>query len=446
VLLVSEIIKVIRAEPTGKIIDEMIKGVSVDSRRIKKGEVFFGIKGERYDGNLFAHEALDKGAILSVVNTGKVRGDKIVHVEDTIEALGKLASYYRNKLNAKIIGITGTNGKTTTKRILEKILSTHFKTIASFKSYNNMIGVPLTILSMKKDTEVGIVEIGINQIGEMEKLAGIVRPHIALITNIGPGHLEGLKNEKTVAQEKMKIADYLKENIIFLPADSRLLKDAEKRKVKVVSFGESKRADYCIRIKKMEKEGSYFSINDEDFFINLPGRGNVFNAGGAGVLAMHYFNIPSYEIKKLFKNLNGEKMRLEIKKVKKITIINDAYNANPVSVKNSIEYLGMFEGRKIAVLGPMLELGTREKKYHEEVIDYAKKRVDILIVYDEKDLYPKNRGFKKFKNSQEIIDYLKEILKDGDTILFKASRKFEFEKIIKMLEEAYALSPSLSTS
>ncbi len=446
-LWVDELVKIIKAIPKGRIENKLIKGVSTDSRSVKKGEVFFAIKGEKHDGNMFADEAVKKGASLAVVSDKNLKGDKIVWVEDTIEALGNIALYYREKLKTKIIGVTGTNGKTTTKKILYEILSIFYNTAMSPKSYNNLIGVPLSILSLKKDTEVAIIEMGINQRGEMEKLARIVKPNIGLITNIGPGHLEGLFNEETVAEEKLKMGKYLKEKTIFLNSKPPFLKEkARKMGLKVVTFGEEE-AEYVIRVEKMTPEGSWFLVNKERFYISLVGKGNVINAGACFALLDKYFKIPVKEIKRRFGQLKTEGMRLEVKKVNGIIVINDAYNANPISVKNAIDYLSLFSGRKILVLGPMLELGKESRKYHQEVLEYALLKVDVVVVVkDAERFYPERDGVLQFHNEKEAVDFLVKNLKKGDAVLFKASRKFEFEKLLKLLEERYVVSFSVSAS
>lgn len=435
-LSLAEIRKLLQCESLGFITEREITGVSTDSRTIRPGELFFGIKGPNYDGSDWAKDALHKGASYAIISK-RLQNDNTFYVRDTLKALGELAKYYRKKFKVKVVGISGANGKTTTKNILSAILSIKFNTVCSPKSYNNFVGLPLSLLKIKKDTEIAVMEFGISFPGEMDRLCEIASPDVGVITNIGPAHLEGLESVEKMIYEELKFGDWLKGGYLFVNGDiPELLNKALDKKFNLVTFGFGKGVDYRARDIKLHLSGSYFTVNGVEFSLPLLGRANILNVTAAISIANQIFEIPLRDMVKPISELKPEPMRMEIIKLKGALMINDAYNANPVSMKESLDYLSLHPNRKIAVIGGMLELGKRENEFHRDILSYAKKKADVVILAGKEGiLYPKEEDVLFFERFEDAALKLKEILQPSDVVLFKASRGCRFEELIKLLEE-----------
>lgn len=425
--------------------------VVIDSREVNKGDIFFAIKGENFDAHKFVDNVLENGAGLVIVHKEEEyksfsEDSSIVLVEDTKKALLDLASFYIDTLDIKVVGITGSTGKTSTKDLIAAALSEKYKVFKTKGNFNNDIGMPLMILELNKDYEVAILEMGMSNLGEIETLARVAKPDIAVITNIGTSHMENLKTRDNILKAKLEITTLFNENnVLIVNGENDKLHDLESNNYKIVKIGTE--SDYnfkgCIII--INKDNIEFSVKengraiDQTIFVPVPGKHNVLNSLLAVAVARH-LGVSYEEIAEGIKNLEATSMRLDVIKHEGYTIINDAYNASPDSMIAALEVLKTYEGRKIAVLGTMKELGEESPKAHEEVAKYAKdSKVDMLITLGEfnSDFEAGfgSENFKAFDSIEDIVHYLKQNLKDGDVLLVKASRSMKFENIINELQK-----------
>ena len=405
------------------------KEVSINSRNIHPGNVFIAIKGKRFDGHNFVNEAIKNGAtclILSKVpnklTTKLANRLTIVKVKDTLQ---DIAAYHRNKFRIPIIGVTGSSGKTTTKDMLASILSQEYKTLKNEENLNNEIGVPLTLLKLKATHQVAVIEMAMQNIGELELLAKIVKPSIAIITNIGEAHLKYLKTRKNIAKAKAEILTYLKSgDYAILPADDKYigyLANKVPEGVHKILFGIEK----IIPNKKFIEH------------ISLPGRHNIYNSLAA-IKAAKILKLKDTSIIKGLKKFKPSSKRMEFLKLRNgSVIINDSYNANPSSMKAALLTLAGFPGsRKIAVLGDMLELGKYSKKYHIEIGTFCKKLgINILITVGKKS--KAMNGDFHFNDSRSAAKKIKTIIKPRDIILVKGSRGIKMEAAVVELVYTY---------
>lgn len=449
--------------PEEYIEDSGIKDLSIDSRRIESGNLFIAIKGDRVDGHDYVKEALDKGSSCVILDKNRLsekekqffsstKGKRAVLVDDTRAALQKIAKWYRDKFNPKVVGITGSNGKTTTKEMIAEILSSKYNVLRSEKSFNNQIGVPLTLLRLSRETEVLVLELGMNQPGEISVLTEMVKPSLGLITNVGPAHLEFMGSLENIARAKFELLDNMDENgVIVLNADDPyLLNKAKTEKRKVYTFGAESKADFVADKITQNGNGFFsFSVNSSiPIKLRLLGRHNVYNALAAFSVGS-ILKVEEDKIKNALENYTPFELRMELLLVNGIRILNDSYNANPSSMENALDTLkGMKkEGRKIAVLGDMLELGEKSYEFHKKVGEKIKEcGVDYLYTLgelasgfaqgaEEKGFIKKN--IFSFKNKKELLEKLLEFLRSGDLVLFKGSRKMKMEEIVEGIKKLY---------
>lgn len=425
--------------------------VVIDSREVNKGDIFFAIKGENFDAHKFVDNVLENGAGLVIVHKEEEyksfsEDSSIVLVEDTKKALLDLASFYIDTLDIKVVGITGSTGKTSTKDLIAAALSEKYKVFKTKGNFNNDIGMPLMILELNKDYEVAILEMGMSNLGEIETLARVAKPDIAVITNIGTSHMENLKTRDNILKAKLEITTLFNENnVLIVNGENDKLHDLESNNYKIVKIGTE--SDYNFKGCRIiiDKDNIEFSVKengraiDQTIFVPVPGKHNVLNSLLAVAVARH-LGVSYEEIAEGIKNLEATSMRLDVIKHEGYTIINDAYNASPDSMIAALEVLKTYEGRKIAVLGTMKELGEESPKAHEEVAKYAKdSKVDMLITLGEfnSDFEAGfgSENFKAFDSIEDIVHYLKQNLKDGDVLLVKASRSMKFENIINELQK-----------
>lgn len=425
--------------------------VVIDSRKVNKGDIFFAIKGENFDAHKFVDNVLENGAGLVIVHKEEEyksfsEDSSIVLVEDTKKALLDLASFYIDTLDIKVVGITGSTGKTSTKDLIAAALSEKYKVFKTKGNFNNDIGMPLMILELNKDYEVAILEMGMSNLGEIETLARVAKPDIAVITNIGTSHMENLKTRDNILKAKIEITTLFNENnVLIVNGENDKLHDLESNNYKIVKIGTE--SDYNFKGCRIiiNKDNIEFSVKengraiDQTIFVPVPGKHNVLNSLLAVAVARH-LGVSYEEIAEGIKNLEATSMRLDVIKHEGYTIINDAYNASPDSMIAALEVLKTYEGRKIAVLGTMKELGEESPKAHEEVAKYAKdSKVDMLITLGEfnSDFEAGfgSENFKAFDSIEDIVHYLKQNLKDGDVLLVKASRSMKFENIINELQK-----------
>ena len=389
-----------------------VKGVSTDSRSVKPGELFIPIKGERFDGRKFMPEVLKKGAL-------------VLDVKDGLKALQTLAAYHRSKFNIPVIGVTGSVGKTTTKEMIAGILAREMPVLKNEENFNNEIGVPLTLLRLTKKHRAAVIEMGLQGLGEIELLARIARPTIAVVTNIGEAHLQYLKNKSNVARAKAEIFAFLgqKDAAVINQDDEyyeHLKSKVRSRKSKVVSVGILEMAD----VGPAELTG---------IKLPLPGEHNVYDALAAVAVAK-ILRIKPASIRAGLENFHPAGWRQEVINCGNETkIINDTYNANPQSMAAGLKVLCAIDrayGRRVAVLGEMLELGRAARPAHRRIFQLARELcVDKLFVFGR--LWPARARAEKDKKT--LIRKLKKYLRPRDIILVKGSRGTRMEEVVDAL-------------
>jgi UDP-N-acetylmuramoyl-tripeptide--D-alanyl-D-alanine ligase len=437
-----------------------ITGVSTDSRKINKGELFIPLVGENFDGHDFISEAFEKGAAAVLCEMSKrtkvlesadlTKDNCIIYVDNTAKALLLLAKYYRSLFDIPFIAVTGSVGKTTTKNFIAEVLSAKFNVLKTEGNLNNEIGLPLTIFRLEPEHEIGVVELGMSGFGEISRMADVVKPHIGVITNIGMSHIEKLGSVENIAKAKMEILEPLKEDdLVVLNGDSpELLSMKTEIKPKKIYFGLKNGDIRAKNVKSLGEKGMEFEIDglfeNMKFRINIPGIHNVYNAL-TSIIIGHYFDIPPQDICKKLSDLKTYKMRLEFKKAYfGATIIDDCYNASPDSMKAGLDILkeNGVNITKAAILGDMLELGKYSKEAHKNVGLYAADKTDILITIGNyaKDMAcgAKEGGLAAenifcFDDTMSAIDHILDIVKKCNIILLKASRGMQFEKISAIL-------------
>lgn len=436
-----------------------VLGVVIDSRQVESGYLFVAIPGEKVDGHKFIPDVFAKGAaaVLSEQQLEDPAGPYIL-VESTTKALRDLAEYYRKSLDIKVVGITGSVGKTSTKEMIASVLSEKYKVLKTEGNYNNEIGLPLTIFKIRAEHEVAVLEMGISEFGEMHRLATMANPDICVITNIGLCHLENLKTRDGILKAKTESFAHLKKDgIAILNGDddklSTIRQVGDKEPVfygmeeKMEYREDAKKSVYATGVENLGLYGMQARIHtpegERDVRIPIPGEHNVYNALAATAvglsLGLSIDQISSGILKA--KTIGG---RTNLLNTGSMTVIDDCYNANPVSMKASIDVLATAEGRKIAVLGDMGELGENEKKLHYEVGEYlAKKEIDVLFCAGELSEEIAKAAQKEsktcevyyFKTRDALLEQLLPFLKKGDTVLVKASHFMEYPKIVKALTD-----------
>lgn len=437
-------------------------GISTDTRIIKPGYLFFALKGEKFDGHDFYMDAIRKGAKGLVISRfpKDFRVEEIpktisvILVKDTLKALGDLASYWRKKLNSTFVAITGSCGKTTTKELTYNIISKFFKTAKNQANYNNLIGVPLSLLSMKEDTEIGILELGTNQKGEIERLSQIVKPHISVITSIYPAHLEGLGSIEGVLEEKISLfKNTWEDGTLIYNFDQEILrKRLEDFPQNKISFGFNRDADIFLRNLVFLKNNIKGEIvfRDSSYFLEIEniGKHNLLNLLASLCVAIS-LGLDLREIIPLIGNEIPLYKRFEVLEKGNFLIMDDTYNANPGSTKAALEYLKEISKdykKKIIILGDMKELGENSERLHREIGGLVAEIADFaFFIGDMSKSY--EEGFKEktqnkncniFNNVKEFLEEkfpFEEIKKEKEKtiILVKGSRALKMERIVERL-------------
>ena len=450
-LNLNEIIKAVDGEILVQNNDGAFNKISTDTRKIEEGNLFFALKGENFNGNNYAVSAIEKGASVVIVDEINFKNEElngkgtIVKVKDTRTALGDLAAYYRNKLGIKVVSITGSTGKTSTKDLIAAFLSGKYRVFKTQGNFNNEIGLPLMIFELSKDYDIAVLEMGTSNFGEIHRLASIAKPDIAAITNVGVAHIEYLKTRENILKEKMSISDFFEnKNDLVINCENDMLntvKESEKYNLQKTGYDES--YDLYARNVKLTCDTTSFEAVTKDnkshnFTLNMVGEHNVLNAL-LGIQIGLDLGLTFEEMEKGLENFKATSMRLEFIKNDNFTIINDSYNANPDSMKAALNVLKNYSGkRKIAILGTMGELGSHAEDAHREVGSFANDRADVLLTTgDFKECYKEGFGSGTFvyDTKEDLIAGLKAMMKDGDTLLVKASRSAKFEEIIKELEK-----------
>ncbi len=431
----------------------LINQVSTDTRSLSQGALFVAIKGERFDGHDYVEQAFSNGAALVMVQEGKVIPDHVpaVFVADTLEALGQLASEYRLLFQIPVIAVTGSVGKTSTKEMIAAILSARFKVHKTRGNFNNEIGLPLSVLELDDSHEVAVFEMGMRGFGEISALSRIVKPDIAVITNIGISHIERLGSRQNILKAKLEILDGMKSSgVVVLNGDDELLSGLKGLlKQKTVFYGINEDQDiWAYDLISKREEGVGFQVKtpeaDMDLFVPAPGMHNVHNAL-AGIAIAQQLHMNKEEIETGLLCFSGERMRLSIEEKDGIKFINDSYNAAPSSIKAAIDVLcdigrGM---RKWAVLGDMLELGDWTQEAHKEIgrmvatlgIDYLVGIGDFAQWY----IQGANESANSktitvlFENIAQAKPYIQALMQKGDALLFKGSRRMKLDILVQEL-------------
>jgi len=448
----QELLDAVKGRLVGPLPAGPVTGISTDSRRIHPGEAFFAIRGQRFDGHDYIGAAFAGGAAVAVISrqdllpTARQENRPVILTDDTVAALGRLATWYRSNLPARVVAITGSNGKTTTKAMLEAVLSRQAKTLAAPQSFNNQLGVPLTLLSARREHDYMIVELGTNRPGEIAQLGRIAQPDLAVITSIGPAHTEGLGGLDAIAREKASLLEYL-------PAGGFAAVNIDEPAIgpylqafagTLVRFGTGPQADLRAESIAHHAGQLQFRVNGK-WPVRLPirGRHNALNALGAWAIATR-LGLPPEQIAEALAAFEPPKMRLQVLRFGPITVLNDAYNANPASVAAALQTLAEMPAppgrRRVAVLGDMLELGPNGPAMHERTgrLLAELERIDCLIavgslaehIADAAHAARPELSVHRFGDAAEACRGIAELLRGDDTILLKGSRAMRMEQLL----------------
>lgn len=431
-----------------------IQGICTDSRKIKEKDLFVALKGESFDGHDFIDKAYDAGAALVLSEKTLSNGQHpYILVKDTLKALQEIARYYKKKFKIPFVAVTGSSGKTTTKDMIAAVLSEKYHVLKTEGNFNNAIGLPLTLLNLDLSHQIGIVEMGMNSLGEIALLADIVRPEVGVITNVGTAHIEGLHTRENILKAKMELFTYFnEENAAVINGDNDMLKRIGDQSYKIVRFGlEDDNSVKAFDIDELGEQGIAFSTvmdgTAEHFMVPIPGIHNVYNALSA-ICVGHLFGMKASEIRDGLQHFKPSKMRMDMIRLRSGTlIINDVYNANPDSMIAAINVLSGIKngGRSVCILGNMLELGDIVEKAHFNVGSHAADSgADILITIGDTATYmargaaaagmDENKIF-SFPSNQEAMERLLDILIPGDIVLVKGSRGMKMEAVVDFLRE-----------
>lgn len=428
--------------------DFEISEITTDSRKAGKNMLFVPIVGENNDGHDYIAAAFAGGAdtIITHKDTEAVPGKNIVRVRDTRKAFGDIARYYKEKYKLPTVAITGSVGKTTTKDMISAVLAMKYNTLKTQGNYNNDIGLPITVFRLEHKHEMAVLEMGMSHMDEINYLASIARPDVAVITNIGMSHIENLGSQENIFRSKMQICDFFdKDNLLVVNGDDKFLSKAQ-GDFKIVTYGiENKSCDLVAEnIENLGIEGTKFTAvvdgEQHEIYVKIPGVHNVYNALAAVAVGRH-FGISMADIKDGVREFLLTNMRMEIKKHNGIVVIDDCYNASPDSIRAAVKVLGDVKARrKIAILGDVLEMGGFAEKALYEVgtgID----NIDVLITVGNNAQYiAKGADFAGLKNIirfetvEKALEFLPEFIEDGDNVLVKASRGMHFERIVEALK------------
>lgn len=420
------------------------QSVTTDSRNCPKNSLFIALKGESFDGNLFAAQALEKGCSYVIVDNPEYyveKDQRYLLVDDTLKALQELATHHRQQINTPIIGITGTNGKTTTKELIACALSTTYNILYTQGNLNNHIGVPLTLLQLKKEHEIAVIEMGANHPGEIAFLAQIAKPNYGLITNVGKAHLEGFGSFEGVIKTKGELYDFLRldpQSVVFIHHENKHLETIAKQ-LTLIEYGThsslyingeiaNNNSPFLSLIWKKGERGNIQTINSR-----LIGDYNLPNVLAAIAIAT-YFNISPEKINQALENYTPKNNRSQLKVTKSNSLIIDAYNANPTSMMAALENFKKIDTpHKMLILGDMKELGTESLTEHQKIVDYLTKSQFEKIWLVGEQFSSVNHSFRSYQSAQDIIEELKQEPIEGHTILIKGSNSTKLYTIVDYL-------------
>ncbi|AGB41708.1 UDP-N-acetylmuramoyl-tripeptide--D-alanyl-D-alanine ligase [Halobacteroides halobius DSM 5150] len=452
-LSVAEITKAVAGKLTANV-DFKIDNISTDTRNLKPGSLFIALIGDNFNAHNFIEDAFEKGAKIAIVSQEVDLDKPLIVVEDTTKALQDLASYYRNQFSLPVIAVTGSTGKTTTKDMIAAVVDQKYKTLKSQGNFNNEIGLPLTLFRLNSTHQAVVVEMGMRGLGQIRELAQIAKPNLGVVTNVGVTHIELLGSQAKIAQAKGELIESLEqESIAILNGDDkRVRRMKELTSAQVITYGLAENNQLqAINIESLGSKGVKFNLVDNEakedyqFKLPLPGEYNVYNALAAVAVGLE-LNLNLEEIKIGLENLKLSKMRNQLITTKNnLRIINDAYNANPTSMKAAINTLvEVASSRKIAVLGDMLELGKLATKEHQKIGRLiVHQKIDYLFTIGDLAKNIAQGAIKAGMNESKIFSYqdkeeaskqLLQILNAEDTVLVKGSRGMELEEIVDVLE------------
>lgn len=452
-LKISEIVEATGGKPESENIDASITGISTDTRKINEGCLFIPLIGERFNGHDYINKAFDEGAAAVLTQQDHAGGKNrcSIRVSDTLKALRDIAAYYRKKFSIPFVGITGSVGKTSTKDMIASVVGARFKVLKTEGNLNNEIGVPLTVFNLDKCHEAAVLEMGMSGAGEISRLTAIIKPDVAVITNIGMSHIEKLGSRQNILKAKLEILEALNpDGLVILNGDDAMLAGMKDLlKFRTVFYGMDEGVDYrACNINSHGESGTDFDItlsgSEYNIHIPVPGVHNVHNALAAVAVGCE-LGIPMEDIVKGIADFSPSKMRMDIISFNGMKIINDVYNASPSSMEAAINVLGEIgsKNRKLAVLGDMLELGEWAEKAHFDVGKYASAAgIDEIIAVGENARFfaegalsagHGEQQVKYFRNNAEAMNYLQNSSKSGDVILVKGSRGMKMEEIVKGL-------------
>ncbi len=420
--------------------EQAFSGLSIDSRNIQSGELFVALRGERFDGHNFVPDALRRGsgALVATPPAEPADGKTIILVQDTLKALQAIARFRRSKRNVPVVGVTGTNGKTTTKELIASVLSRTNRALRTSGNFNNHIGLPLCVSNMQGDEDFMVLEMGSNRRGDIRDLCEIAYPDIAVVTNVGQAHLEGFGSMEAVRDTDLEVLDFVK--TVSVNADDRFLMEGLGHfRGRVITYGIDNQADYYAKDIKPGLRGSQFLLctpaNSEIIVqLRIPGRFNILNALAAASVACE-LGIAMEEVRSGLRAFDGVPMRLELRTLAGALVINDVYNANPASMEEALrELVRLRSSRTIAVLGDMLELGAFAGDAHEELMKKMNDmRIDMLIAVGA-EMQKASSVFsgysRRAEDSAGARAMLMSMMKEGDTVLIKGSRGMHMEKVI----------------
>ncbi|MCK0160692.1 UDP-N-acetylmuramoyl-tripeptide--D-alanyl-D-alanine ligase [Allomuricauda sp. F6463D] len=409
--------------------------ISTDTRKITENCLFFALKGPHFNGNNFALDALKKGAAYAIVDEKPPKSShKTILCPDVLKTLQELATYHRNYCKAKVVSLTGSNGKTTTKELINAVLSKKYKTIATQGNLNNHIGVPLTLLSIQKDTEIAIIEMGANHRQEIKSLSNIAQPDFGYVTNFGKAHLEGFGGFEGVIKGKSELYDYLTSHnkYIFFNADDKVQKEKLENYHKKIGFSTNDHRFYNITFNGIDP---FVTLKVEGIEIKtqLVGKYNFLNCCAA-ILMGKYFNVPLKDIKTAIETYLPNNNRSQIVSKNGYNIVLDAYNANPTSMKAALENFNLMDGTpKTIIIGDMFELGDTASEEHQSIADLTKELKFSNVYLVGKNFFGTKTQFNKFKSFEDLKAFLEKHPVEKGTLLIKGSRGMALERVLDIL-------------
>jgi UDP-N-acetylmuramoyl-tripeptide--D-alanyl-D-alanine ligase len=413
--------------------------ISTDTRKIEKNSIFFCLKGENFDGNIFAETALKNGAAYAVIDNSDFSSvANTILVNDALNTLQQLAHFHRQQIEIPVIGITGTNGKTTTKELITSVLSRKFRVTSTNGNLNNHIGVPLTLLSIKKDTEIAVVEMGASHAGEIAELCTLAEPTAGIITNIGKAHLEGFKTLENIIHTKTALYSSIAKagGLVFVNADDPILM-SRLAGIHYITYGNSEK-NFCQG--KLLHADPYISMEWGTSYKNrlethLAGAYNFENLLAAACIGLHY-KVEEDAINEALQNYQPANMRSQIKHSEANTLLIDTYNANPSSMRAALENFSKMKSKsKVVILGDMLELGADEETEHMNILSLLTKEkfTDVILIGSVFKRLTTDKGFLSFQDTDHALVYLKKNPLADRTILIKGSRGIRLERLLDAL-------------